>query len=32
MVTHNPELSEASDRSIYIRDGVIEREVVNFEK
>ncbi|MDQ3903819.1 MAG: ABC transporter ATP-binding protein, partial [Thermoproteota archaeon] len=32
MVTHNPELSEASDRSIYIRDGAIEREVVNFEK
>ena len=32
MVTHNPELSEATDRSIYIRDGVIEREVVNFEK
>src|SRR5919202_2600190 len=26
MVTHNPELAGASDRSIYIRDGVIERE------
>lgn len=29
MVTHNPELSEATDRSIYIRDGMIENEVVN---
>jgi putative ABC transport system ATP-binding protein len=29
MVTHNPELSEATDRSIYIRDGMIEKEVVN---
>lgn len=29
MVTHNPELADATDRSIYIRDGVIEKEVVN---
>lgn len=29
MVTHNPELSEATDRSIHIRDGMIEKEVVN---
>ena len=29
LVTHNPELSEATDRSIYIRDGTIEKEVVN---
>lgn len=28
MVTHNPELS-ATDRTIYIRDGRIEKEVVN---
>jgi putative ABC transport system ATP-binding protein len=28
MVTHNPELS-ATDRTIHIRDGKIEREVVN---
>ena len=27
MVTHNPELAEATDRAIYIRDGRIEREV-----
>ena len=29
MVTHNPELAEATDRAIYIRDGVVEKEVVN---
>jgi putative ABC transport system ATP-binding protein len=29
MVTHNPELAEATDRSIHIRDGIIEKEVVN---
>ncbi len=29
MVTHNPELADATDRSIYIRDGMIEKEVVN---
>jgi putative ABC transport system ATP-binding protein len=32
LVTHNPELAEASDRSIHIRDGVIEKEVVNLER
>ena len=25
MVTHNPELAEATDRAIYVRDGTIER-------
>lgn len=29
MVTHNPELAAATDRSIYIRDGMVEKEVVN---
>ena len=29
MVTHNPELAQATVRSIYIRDGFVEREVVN---
>ncbi len=29
LVTHNHELAEATDRSIYIRDGMIEKEVVN---
>ena len=28
MVTHNHELAEATDRAIYIRDGMIEKEVV----
>jgi putative ABC transport system ATP-binding protein len=27
MVTHNPELAEASDKAIYIRDGKVEKEV-----
>lgn len=27
MVTHNPELAEASDKAIYIRDGRVEKEV-----
>lgn len=27
MVTHNPELAEASDKAIYIRDGIVEKEV-----
>lgn len=29
MVTHNPELAEATDRAIFIRDGMVEKEVVN---
>ncbi len=29
MVTHNPELAEATDRAIHIRDGRVEKEVVN---
>ena len=29
MVTHNPELSESTDRSIFLRDGRIERDVIN---
>lgn len=29
MVTHNTELAEKTDRSIYLRDGMIEREVIN---
>jgi putative ABC transport system ATP-binding protein len=32
MVTHNPELAAATDRAIHIRDGSIEKEVVNVEK
>jgi len=28
MVTHNHELAEATDRAIYIRDGMVEKEVV----
>ena len=31
MVTHNPELAAATDRAIHIRDGSIEKEVVNVE-
>jgi putative ABC transport system ATP-binding protein len=27
MVTHNPELAGATDRAIYIRDGMVEKEV-----
>ena len=27
MVTHNPELAEATDRAIFIRDGIVEKEV-----
>jgi putative ABC transport system ATP-binding protein len=27
MVTHNPELAEATDRAIFIRDGMVEKEV-----
>ncbi len=29
MVTHNLELASATDRSIYLRDGRLERDVVN---
>jgi putative ABC transport system ATP-binding protein len=32
MVTHNPDLASRTDRSIYIRDGSIEKEVVNSER
>jgi putative ABC transport system ATP-binding protein len=32
MVTHNPELAAATDRAIHIRDGSIEKEVVNIER
>jgi putative ABC transport system ATP-binding protein len=29
MVTHNPALTEATDRAIYIKDGTVEKEVFN---
>ncbi len=29
MVTHNPELAEQTDRIIFIKDGTVEKEVVN---
>ena len=29
MVTHNPELAESTDRSIFLRDGRVERDTVN---
>ena len=29
MVTHNDELADKTDRSIYIRDGTVEKEVTN---
>ena len=32
MVTHNPELAASTDRAIHIRDGSIEKEVVNVER
>jgi putative ABC transport system ATP-binding protein len=28
MVTHNHELAEATDRAVYIRDGMVEKEIV----
>jgi putative ABC transport system ATP-binding protein len=28
MVTHNPELAEATDRAIFIRDRMVEKEIV----
>jgi len=32
MVTHNPELAAATDRAIHIRDGGIEKDVINVER
>jgi putative ABC transport system ATP-binding protein len=32
MVTHNPELAAATDRAIHIRDGSVEKEVVNVDR
>jgi len=32
MVTHNPELAAATDRAIHIRDGAIEKDVINVER
>lgn len=29
MVTHNPELAVQTDRSIYLRDGMMEKDVIN---
>jgi putative ABC transport system ATP-binding protein len=29
MVTHNPVLAEGTDRSIYIKDGRVEKEILN---
>ena len=29
MVTHNPELADATDRTVVIKDGSIEKEIVN---
>jgi putative ABC transport system ATP-binding protein len=29
MVTHNPVLAEGTDRAIYIKDGTVEKEVLN---
>jgi putative ABC transport system ATP-binding protein len=29
MVTHNPALADATDRAIYIKDGTVEKEIVN---
>ena len=29
MVTHNPELAESTDRSIFLRDGKIEKDIIN---
>ena len=31
MVTHNPDLASRTDRAIHIRDGAIEKEVINIE-
>jgi putative ABC transport system ATP-binding protein len=32
MVTHNPELAAATDRAIHIRDGAIEKDLINVER
>ncbi len=32
MVTHNPELAAATDRAIHIRDGSIEKDIINVER
>ena len=29
MVTHNPELAESTDRTVLIKDGSIEKEIIN---
>lgn len=29
MVTHNPDLSKATDRVIHLKDGIIEKEAIN---
>jgi putative ABC transport system ATP-binding protein len=29
MVTHNPDLSRATDRVIHLKDGIIEKEAIN---
>ncbi len=29
MVTHNPDLAELTDRALYIKDGTVEKEVIN---
>jgi len=29
MVTHNPELSESTDRAIFLRDGRVEKDTIN---
>jgi ABC-type lipoprotein export system ATPase subunit len=29
LVTHNPELAAATDRAMHIRDGAIEKDVIN---
>jgi putative ABC transport system ATP-binding protein len=32
MVTHSPELAAATDRAIHIRDGAIEKDVINVKR
>ena len=29
MVTHNPDLAKDTDKTIYVRDGKIEKEIIN---